>query len=116
MSNAETRQAIAEAMTTVAGITGYPTTPSTPRVGDAWPQWRGAERAGGSAYTNTWNVLVVLPQDDEVTADGFADTHFDDIHDALEPVLFIDGMQPAEIPVSDQSRPMLALLITGRSE
>ena len=114
MSNAQTRQNIADALSTVAGIKGYTSTPSAPSVGDGWPQWRGADRAGGYAYTNTWIVLIVLPNQDEVTADAYADEHLELLDDALRPVLFIDSIAPAEIPA--EGGPLLALLITGHSE
>lgn len=116
MTTADTRAALAAALSIVDGLSGYSETPSAPNVGDAWPQWRGAERAGGHAYTHTWNVLIVLPQQDEVTADSYIDEHYEELDAALGPVLFIDAIQPAEIAVPDNPQPLLALLITGRSE
>jgi len=114
MSNADTRQAIATALAAVAGVTGYTSTPSAPAVGDGWPQWRGADRAGGQAFTNNWDILIVLPQNDEVTADAYADARLEALADALRPVVFVDSAVPAQIP--DASGPLYALLITGHSE
>lgn len=113
MSNAQTRQAIAEALDDVAGIHGHPARPSALSEGDAWPQWRGGV-PHAHAVENTWAVLVVLPQTDDVTADSFADSHGEQLLDALRSVLFVDSIAPAEIPT--EGGPMYALLFTGRSE
>lgn len=113
MSNADTRQAIADALSTVTGVTGYPANPGTPTVGDGWPQWRGGVPHAG-ALENTWNVLIVLPQDDETSADSFADSHGEALLEALRPHLFVDSIAPAEIPSGGGN--LYALLITGRSE
>jgi hypothetical protein len=113
MSNADTRQAIAAALSRVTGIHGHPARPTALSEGDAWPQWRGSEKAGGHAFTNTWAVLVVLPADD-VSADAFVDAHGEQLVNALRPVLYVSALTPAEIP--SEAGPMYALLITGRSE
>lgn len=114
MSNADTRQDIADAMSTVDGITGHASRPSALNTGDAWPQWRGADRAGGHAFTNTWNVLVVLPSADDVSADAFADEYGEALIDALRPVLYVDSFTPATTP--SEAGDVYALLLTGRSE
>lgn len=113
MSNAQTRQAIAEAISEVPGIHGYPARPSTLSEGDGWPQWRGGV-PHAYAVENTWAVLIVLPQADDVTADSFADSHGAQLLDALRLVMFVDSIAPAEI--ASEAGPMYALLITGRSE
>lgn len=113
MNNAQTRQSIAAALSAVEGIKGYTSTPSAPNVGDAWPQWRGGARAMARAYTQSWAVLIVMPQNDEVTADSYADERLDEIEDALHGVLAVDDIAPAEIPGTP---PLLALLINGHSE
>ena len=113
MSRAQTRQAIADALSTVAGIHGYPARPDVMGEGDAWPQWRGsAPRA--YAAEHTWAVLIVLPQADDVSADSFADEHEEALTDALRPVMSVDSIAPAEI--ASEAGPLYALLITGRSE
>lgn len=113
MNNAATRVEIAEALSGIDGITGYPRRPRAPRAGDAWPLWRGAERAGGTAFTQTWHVLVALAGD-ERTADEFADAYGDAIEDALAAVLFVDTFAPA-VTATDGGD-MNALMITGRTE
>ncbi len=113
MSNAQTRQDIAAALSTVAGIHGHAVRPAAMNEGDAWPQWRGGVPRAG-AVENTWSVLIVMPQANDITADGFADSHGEALLEALRPVLYFDSIAPAEIPV--ESGQMYALLITGRAE
>jgi hypothetical protein len=113
MSNAQTRQDIATALSRVTGINGHPARPTVLNEGDAWPQWRGGT-PHAYAIENTWAVLIVLPQADDVTADSFADAHGEALIEALRPVMFVDSLVPAEIP--SEAGPMYALLLTGRSE
>jgi hypothetical protein len=113
MSNADTRQALADALSTVGGINGYPARPSALNEGDAWPQWRGGV-PHAYAVENTWAVLIVLPTADDVTADSYADAHLDALLDALRPVMSVDSVAPAEIPSGGGT--LYALMITGRSE
>ena len=113
MSNASTRQAIATALSTVSGVTGYVQRPAAMKPGDGWPQWGGSERDAGQGFLETWRVLIVLPVD-EVSADAFADSHQDALVAALRPVLFIDSFAPANFAADGGD--VYALLITGRSE
>lgn len=115
MSNAQTRQDIADALSTVAGIHGHTARPSALNEGDGWPQWRGAEPRA-HAYRNNWAVLIVLPQSDDVSADAFADSHLGALLEALRPVIYVDAIVPATIPVPGVDGDMYALLITGTSE
>lgn len=108
-----TRDAIASAVSTVEGLTGYRRRPKAPKVGDAWPLWRGSERSDGWAFVQTWMVVVVLPGD-EATADEWADQYGAPLFEALEPVMFVDKIEPAAIAAS--STDMYALQITGRTE
>lgn len=114
MSNAQTRDEIAAALSTVEGITGYARRPAASKAGDAWPLWRSGERADGYAYTHTWVIVIVLPGTDEATADAFVDARLDDIDDALRAVLFVDGVAPARL--ESDGGDILALQITGRTE
>lgn len=114
MTRAQTRQDIADALSEVAGISGHTSKPSALNEGDAWPQWRGSAAAGGRSFTETWAVLVVLPQSDDITADAYADSHAQALVDALRPVIYVDSIDPATIPGGEGQ--MYALLLTGRSE
>jgi len=108
------RQEIAAALDTVAGVHGHTHRPAALNNGDAWPQWRGSEAAGGHSTESTWAVLIALPQTDDITADGFVDSHGAALLEALRPVIFVDTIAPAEI--STDAGNFYALLITGRAE
>ena len=112
MSNDATRAALAVALSTVSGVTGYPRRPKVFKPGDAWPQWAGSERTDGRSFLESWNILVVLPAD-EPSADVFADTRQAALLAALSPVVFVDSFAPANIQAEGD---VLGLLITGRSE
>lgn len=113
MSNAETRQAIADALSDVDGIKGYPRRPRAPKAGDGWPLWRGSERADGMAFTETFAVIIALAGD-EAAADAFVDSHGEALEEALSPVLWIESLAPAVTAIGDGD--MNALMITGRTE
>jgi hypothetical protein len=113
VSNADTRLAIAAAVSTVTNHTGYARRPTVPKPGDAWPQWRGNERADGFAFVESWAVLIMLPSE-EVSADEWADTYGEQLLAALEPVMFVDQLQPAVFKLSNNDA--YALMITGRTE
>jgi hypothetical protein len=113
MSNATTRTAIAAALSTVAGVTGYPRRPTAFKPGDGWPQWAGSQADQGRFYLEAWNVLIVLPAQEQ-DADAFADSHQQLLADALRPVMFVDSFAPANI--ASDGGDVYALLITGRSE
>jgi hypothetical protein len=113
MSNAQTRISIATALSAVPGVKGYPRRPKAPRAGDAWPVWRGSERDNGTAFVETFAVVVALAGD-EVTADTFADTHGEDLEEALRPWLYIESLAPAVVAV--EGGDMNALMLTGRTE
>ncbi len=113
MSRAATREAIADALDDVAGIHGYPSRPASFGEGDGWPQWAGSERFAGSAFYQSWNVLIVLPSVD-VDADAYADSHGDLITDALGAVMFVTALRPAVI--ATEGGDVYALLVEGRTE
>lgn len=113
MSNAATRQAIADALSTVAGIHGYPSKPDSVSEGDGWPQWRGQTPRAGT-FEVTWAVLIVLPSTWE-SADAFADEIAVPLVDALHTrdVMYVDSLAPAKIET--EAGDMFGLLLTGRS-
>lgn len=115
MSLERKRAEIADALNTAPGVRGYPTPPTAPKTGDAWPRWRGDERADGFMFMRTWAVFVVTPQDEVLAAD-WADEHGWAIAEALEDtgVLFVTGVEPVKVPVAGPDT--FALMITGRSE
>lgn len=116
MSNADVRQAIADAVSTVSGLTGYAQRPPSAREGDAWPQWRGGERAAGREFLQTWAVMLLLPQSQEVLADEWADRYGPDLVDALQgaDALFVTRIDPATVRL--ETGDAYALMITGVRE
>lgn len=116
MSNAEKRAAIAVALSTVPDVTGYERRAlvTAPKVGDGWVRWGGAVREAGSAFMESWVVVIALMTVDEVTADAWIEAHMDDLFDALMPHIFIDSFVPAIDKIGGSDA--LALMITGRSE
>jgi hypothetical protein len=113
MSLNGTRAAIKAALDTVTGVTGYLKRPSTPKPGDAWPLWRGAARGDVRLFEHAWAVAVLLPQD-ELAANDWVDDHIDALVDALRPVLYVEGYDPANF--GPEGSPAYGLLITGTIE
>lgn len=113
MSNADTRAAIAAAANTVTGVHVHAVKPTAPGPGDGWLRWRGAERADGFVFMNTWQLLVVVAADDEKSNEqsdqlGYA------LASALEPVIFVDSLEAVGIATS--AGQLRGLEIIGRSE
>jgi hypothetical protein len=92
---------------------GYVRRPTSPRAGDAWPLWDGAERADGGAFMVSWRVRVFLPQD-EIKASEWVDAHLDALYDAIEPVAYVDSFRPVLIAAAGGDQ--YALDIFVRSE
>lgn len=108
-----TRTNIAAALTTATDVTGYQYRPTTPRPGDAWPLLGQLNRVDGCVFEVTWRVLVFLPQDERQASD-WIDTHYETLTDALEPVGFVDRIEPVALNASGSDQ--YALQITMRSE
>lgn len=110
---AAARQRLADAVGTAAGVTAYVRRPTTPKTGDAWPLWDGADRGDGGAFMLTYRVRVMLPQD-EVAASEWIDAHLDGLYDAIEPAAYVESFRPVAITASGGEQ--YALDITVRSE
>ncbi|MCT2277994.1 hypothetical protein M3G91_10190 [Micromonospora chalcea] len=108
------RKAIADALSTVVGVTGYAKRPTTRKAGDGWPLLSSLERAAGLSFTVTWRVLILLPQD-ETKASEWIDVHHEDLVDALEQAgFFVDRLEPVVLAASGADQ--YALQISMRSE
>jgi hypothetical protein len=119
VTRAEVRDAIAAALSEVTGpsgdINGHAHRPTSMNELDAWPQWRGGTYAGGQAVMmQRWDVMVVLPAADDVTADAFADAYGDALVDALASIMAVSDMIPAKIDTEPGD--LYALLLSGRRE
>lgn len=113
MTRDQDRVALAAALSTVDGVTGYERRPASPKPGDGWVLWRGAVRDGGYAFQETWVCVIQLPGD-EVKADQWIEAHEAALFEALQPLLFVESFTPAALPVTGGEA--FALMITGRSE
>lgn len=107
-----TRQDIADALSTVTGITGSASRPTVVAEGAAWPQVASHDRDDGYFMT-TWSVYVVMPADDQAAADTY-DSSIATLRAALHAVVYVDRDEPVLIPT--ESGDIFAILITARSE
>lgn len=110
-----TGQAIADALSTVDDVRGYPFRPSAPKIGDAWPVIGPAQRASGDAFLVTWAVQVVVPTDDEVAARTWWSEHWPPLFYALQPVMHITTFAPAVLVTADNGT-IWIFQITGTAE
>lgn len=110
---ATTRDAIAEALSTADGVTGYPVRPTVLKAGAAWPLLASVDRGPGQSYAISWRVLVVLGPD-ELTAISQVDAFLPVLVDALLGVLFVEQATP--VTLATNAGDLFALQITGRSE
>lgn len=108
------RAEIAAALSTVPEVRGYPYRPAAPKAGDGWPLLGVLERRDGSVFETTWRVRLQLPQD-ERAASVWIDSHIDAVYDALQPVAFVDRIEPVTLPVAGGGE-QFALEFTMRSE
>lgn len=116
MSLVGKRQQIADALSTVEGVTGYPYQPTTARAGDAWPLYQGAERDEDTGmFAHNWSVGVALPQDEQA-ANTFIDAHLDAIDRALlsSGAGYIDRIDPANF--GNDNNIVYGLVLVMRSE
>jgi hypothetical protein len=112
MSLASVAADLKTALDTVDGVTGYVKRPGSPKVGDAWPLWRGGDRDQQSGlFDDIWVLAVYLPQDEEA-ANAWIDAHTDAIVTAVRAILYIDGRVPANL--GTDASPVKGLMITGR--
>lgn len=109
-----TREDVAAALSTVAGVTGYAYKPAVTNVGDAWPLLNGWERAADvPLFLMTRRINVVLPAD-EVAASEWIDAKWEALVDALLPVGYVERIEP--INLGSESQPVYGLQILMRSE
>jgi hypothetical protein len=94
VSLTETRQALATALSTVDGVTGYTRPPSALRPGDAWPRFSGMERdAASGEFMVTWRVLILLAMDEAAALDSIADL-IPGLYAALQPLAYVQSFTP----------------------
>jgi hypothetical protein len=119
MNIVATRQALATALSSVDGITGYAYSPNAYKAGDAWGQWGGATPIEKGPYSTTlvttFRVVLVLTADQEA-ADAFVSQRLDALVDALAPLLAIQGIEPFRLTPDGSNAAYNALVIIGETE
>lgn len=108
-----TRQSIADALSTVAGVTGYAKRPKTTKAGDAWPLVDQLTRGPGLAFQTTWRIAVALASDVGTATDQF-DTIVPAVTQALTQVAYVDLARPLSIPT--EAGDLYGVEIIARSE
>jgi hypothetical protein len=88
------RQELANALSGVPDVRGFPFRPTSPDVGDAWPIMGPLDRAAGTAFLVTWLVRVLVPQDEQDASTWF-DEHWPHLFEALE----VHGSVSRAVPV-----------------
>lgn len=107
-----TRQEIADALSTVDGVSGAEFRPSVLTAGVAWANIGSHDRAEGF-FATTWNVFVILPQNEKAAAIWY-DANIGALRNALHVAVYVDRDEPALIPTD--AGDLFALMITARSE
>lgn len=95
--SAATRTAIADAASTVTGVTCTPYYRQSLRPGDACVRLARRDRdASRLGWIDTWQVWLALPQD-VAAAEAWLDAHMADLVAALRPELVVTSIAPAEL-------------------
>ena len=109
------RTAIAEAASTVDGVTVTAYFRQTTRAGDGMVRLDHATRdANGFGFVDTWHVLVLLPTD-IAQAETWLETRIDTLAEAVGTELVISTMTPSEL-VLDNGVTVPAVVIEGHRE
>jgi hypothetical protein len=107
------RASIAEALSTVAGVTGYTDRPKATKPGDAWPLVDSLTRVIGDAFETRWRIAVTIANDVGTATDRF-DELIPLVTQALKPVLYVDSARPITVP--SEAGDLFGVEIIGRSE
>lgn len=108
-----TRQSIADALSTVAGVTGYAKRPKVTKPGDAWPLVNQLTRGPGQAFQTEWRIAVTIAADPLTAADNL-DTLIPEVTQALQEVAYVDSARPIAIPT--EAGDLYGAEIIARSE
>lgn len=93
-----TRQTIADALSTVDGVTGYPKRPKVVKAGDAWALINQLTRGPGNAFEIEWRIAVLIGPDVGTATDKF-DSLIPEVTQALVHVAYVDSARPIAIPI-----------------
>jgi hypothetical protein len=106
------RKAIADVLTTVDGVTGYPYRPKHCKIGDAYPLIEHIDRVQGLMFIASWKVQMWLGPD-EFKADEFLEQVAVPVAQALQNanVLYVTSVLP--VALGTQGGDVLAAEFTG---
>jgi hypothetical protein len=107
------RQSIADALSTVDGITGYPERPKVTKAGDAWALVNQLTRGPGAAFQTEWRIAVTIAADVATATDRF-DTLIPEVTQALQEVAYVDSARPIAVPT--EAGDLYGAEILARSE
>lgn len=114
MSLAESRQEIADALSTINRVQGFKFRPMTPNAGDAWPLVESLDDPAGRNLRVTWRVVVVLPSDEPDAMEYFDSMH-EEISDVLnEEIGNVERIEPGIL--STEAGDMSAMILTVSRE
>lgn len=108
-----TRAAIAAALSSVDGVTGYVKRPTVLTPGDAVVYVESLDHMLGVVWQATWRIVLFLSADEGVAIEQL-DTLFPGVCEALQPVVFPDSATPQL--VTTEGGDMTAVVIIARSE
>lgn len=99
------RQAIADALSSVPGLTGYTQEPATVSIGDAWPVYTATEWTTPCLTAVLYNVFVALPKGDLESTTEAMEATIAPVADALVSIACatVQRCEPAQLTVSDQA-------------
>lgn len=112
---ATTRITIADALSTVDGITGLPYPPKTIARGQGWPEWSYSAPSTYAGDEATWLVHVVLAAGAPDAVAIAADSLIDALTDALAEIGSVTRWEPSSfIPekAGDQTLPAITFTLS----
>jgi hypothetical protein len=108
------REDIAEALSTVSGVSGFSFRPRVIGPGSGWPLTVTLNRGPAQNFDRTWKVVVVLPSDERAASTWF-DEKFQAISDALEyQAGYVESIEPGNVDTDSGVLP--CMIFTYRKE
>jgi hypothetical protein len=75
-------------------VKGYAYPPASPTAGDAWPKWSGGEAVAPGTFETTWQIVVLLPGNDDAARDTWINAHLGLLCDALAADVWVVSVEP----------------------
>lgn len=113
MSLSADRLELAQILSTINGVSGFPYRPKIMSSGNAWPMQGPMQRGPANDFDVEWRVIIILPTDEKKASDWFAD-HLEDITDALDQFAYVERIEP--YPFQMEGSDVNAMLLTMNKE